>query len=160
MPYKKILVALDRSFLSQSIFAQALEIAKQDGAALMLLHCIPLENQLVTPYGSFYGEELMNFSQAIREELEKENQEARQWLADYCQRANDQGIATEWDLKIGDAGRWIRDLAKSWEADLIVIGRRGLRGLSEMFLGSVSNYIVHHVHCSVLIVQVTPSEES
>jgi nucleotide-binding universal stress UspA family protein len=33
------------------------------------------------------------------------------------------------------------------------LGRRGLTGVAEMFLGSVSNYIVHHVGCSVLVVQ-------
>ena len=54
---------------------------------------------------------------------------------------------------MGDPGRWVRDLAQSWEADLVVLGRRGLTGVAEMFLGSVSNYIVHHVNCSVLVVQ-------
>jgi nucleotide-binding universal stress UspA family protein len=44
-------------------------------------------------------------------------------------------------------------MAKSWQADLIVLGRRGLKGISEIFLGSVSNYIVHQALCSVLIVQ-------
>jgi len=58
---------------------------------------------------------------------------------------------------MGDPGRWIRDLAHSWEADLIVLGRRGLTGVAEMFLGSVSNYIVHHVGCSVLVVQFSGS---
>jgi glycosyltransferase involved in cell wall biosynthesis len=41
----------------------------------------------------------------------------------------------------------------NWDADLVVMGRRGLSGIKEMFLGSVSNYIIHHVPCSVLIVQ-------
>jgi nucleotide-binding universal stress UspA family protein len=44
-------------------------------------------------------------------------------------------------------------VARTWNADLIVIGRRGLRGLAEMFLGSVSNHVIHHAHCSVLVVQ-------
>ena len=44
-------------------------------------------------------------------------------------------------------------LAKDWNADLIIMGRRGLTGLSEMFLGSVSNYVVHHASCSVLLIQ-------
>ncbi|NEO65320.1 MAG: universal stress protein, partial [Moorea sp. SIO4G2] len=44
---------------------------------------------------------------------------------------------------------------------LIVLGRRGLGGLKEMVLGSVSNYVVHHAPCSVLVVQgvATPSLE-
>ena len=153
MAYQKILVALDRSPLSQTVFEEALAIAKQEGATLMLFHCLPLESQVIPPYGTLYGEELINFSQFLKERLEKEAQEARQWLAEICQSATDQGVPSEWDYKIGEAGRWIREIAKNWNADLVVIGRRGLHGLAEMFLGSVSNYVVHHAPCSVLVIQ-------
>ncbi|MGH2413386.1 MAG: universal stress protein [Microcystaceae cyanobacterium] len=153
MGYQKILVALDRSSHSQTLFDHALDIAKKDGASLMLFHCLPIESRGTTAYAPFYGEELLHFSQAIREMLEKETEVVRQWLADYCQTATDQGIATEWDWKIGEAGYWIGELAHTWNADLVVIGRRGRRGLAEIFLGSVSNYVVHHVSCSVLVVQ-------
>ena len=46
----------------------------------------------------------------------------------------------------------ITDLAKSWDADLIVIGSHGRKGIGELILGSVSNYVSHHVPCSVLLV--------
>ncbi|HAC62427.1 MAG TPA: universal stress protein [Cyanothece sp. UBA12306] len=153
MPYKKILVALDNSSLGKHVFEQSLVIAQQNGAALMLFHSLPLDQTNLKPYSSFYDEQLDEFSYLIREQLEKESEEVRQWLAEYGKKAKDQGVTTEWDWKIGEPGRWIRDLAKSWDADLIIMGRRGLKGISEMFLGSVSNYVVHHVNCSVLIVQ-------
>jgi nucleotide-binding universal stress UspA family protein len=54
---------------------------------------------------------------------------------------------------VGEPGRWIRDMANNWGADLVVLGRRGLKGLAEVFLGSVSSYVIHRVNCSVLIVQ-------
>jgi nucleotide-binding universal stress UspA family protein len=158
MPYQKILVALDNTPLGKQVFEQAISLAKQNGAALMLFHSLPLENQTLTPYASLYNEQLAEFSYLIREQLEKQTEEVRYWLADYGKIANEQGITTEWDWKIGEPGRWIRELASSWQADLIVIGRRGRQGLSEMFLGSVSNYVVHHVHCSVLVVQGKPNE--
>ncbi|WP_442949349.1 universal stress protein [Nostoc sp.] len=41
----------------------------------------------------------------------------------------------------------------SWGADLIVLGRRGLKGFAELLAGSVSNHVVHHSPCSVLVVQ-------
>ncbi|MEA5469202.1 universal stress protein [Spirulina sp. 06S082] len=44
-------------------------------------------------------------------------------------------------------------MVKSWQADLIAIGRCGHSGLTELFLGSVSNYVLYHAFCSVLIVQ-------
>lgn len=153
MGYQKILVALDRSPHGEAVFERALAIAKQDGASLMLFHCLPLESPTLTPYTAFYSEELADFSRLIHEELEKEAKEVRQWLSEYAQKASDEGVPCEWDWKIGEPGRWIRELAHTWGADLVVLGRRGLRGLAEMFLGSVSNYVVHHVPCSVLVVQ-------
>ncbi|MGC1393382.1 MAG: universal stress protein [Coleofasciculaceae cyanobacterium] len=36
---------------------------------------------------------------------------------------------------------------------MVVVGRRGRTGLAEAFLGSVSNYVVHHAPCSVLVIQ-------
>jgi nucleotide-binding universal stress UspA family protein len=53
----------------------------------------------------------------------------------------------------------ICQVAKDWGAELIMVGRRGNSGLSELILGSVSNYVVHHAHCSVLIVQLLDTEK-
>ncbi|MGQ9872468.1 universal stress protein [Leptodesmis sp.] len=39
-------------------------------------------------------------------------------------------------------------------ADLILIGNRGHTGLKELFLGSASNYVLHHAPCSVLTVKL------
>jgi nucleotide-binding universal stress UspA family protein len=158
MKYQKVLAAIDRSPMGKVVFERALAIAKQDGASLMLFHSIPVESQGMTPYSNLYGEELLEFSKYMREQLDKEKEEIQQWLADYCQQATDAGVATEYDYKVGDAGRWIRDMVQTWGADLIVIGRRGLSGLAEVFLGSVSNYVVHHARCSVLVVQKVGEE--
>lgn len=144
--------------MGKVVFERALAIAKQDGASLMLFHSIPLESQDINPYSNIYGEELLEFSKYMTEQLDKEKEAIQQWLADYCQQATDGGVATEYTYKVGEAGRWIRDLAQSWGADLIVIGRRGLSGLAEVFLGSVSNYVVHHARCSVLVVQKVDEE--
>ena len=158
MKYQKILASIDRSPMGKVVFEQALAIAKQDGASLMLFHSIPMESQGITPYSNLYGEELIEFSQYLTEQLDQQKEGTRQWLADYCQQATDAGVATQYDYKVGEAGRWIRDLAQTWGADLIVIGRRGLSGLAEVFLGSVSNYVVHHARCSVLVVQKIDEE--
>jgi nucleotide-binding universal stress UspA family protein len=152
LSYQRILVPLDQSDQSETVFKQALGIAQANQGKLMLIHCIPLE-QRITPYGSLYGEELLNISSLLREQLEREKSETQLWLTGYQEKAAQAGIQAEWDYKTGEAGYWIREIARTWPADLVVMGRRGLSGLKEMFLGSVSNYIVHHVPCSVLIVQ-------
>lgn len=153
MRYKKILVALDRSPQSEIVFEQALELAKKEETALMLFHCLPFETQGIGSYADVFGRELINFSAELQKVLDQESEQARQFLRDYCQKAMEQGVPTEWDLKIGDAGSRIRELAKAWEADLVVVGRRGHRGLAEIVLGSVSSYVIHQSPCSVLVVQ-------
>jgi len=47
----------------------------------------------------------------------------------------------------------ILDEAKEWEADLIIMGSHGYGFWQRTFLGSVSNSVVHHAPCSVLIVR-------
>jgi nucleotide-binding universal stress UspA family protein len=54
---------------------------------------------------------------------------------------------------VGDPGKAICTLAQDWSADLIVIGRRGMHGLGELLLGSVSSYVMHRSPCAVLVVQ-------
>jgi nucleotide-binding universal stress UspA family protein len=158
--YKKILVALDRSPQSDAVFEQALELAKKEEATLMLFHCLLFETPGIGTYADIYGKELINFSHEMSQLLKQESREARAWLMDYSQKAIEQGILAEWDLKVGDAGSQIRDLAMAWSADLVVVGRRGRRGLSEVLLGSISSYVVHHAPCSVLVIQgVSPKLE-
>jgi nucleotide-binding universal stress UspA family protein len=151
--YRKILVALDRSPQSEIVFEQALELAKTEEAALMLFHCLPFETQGAGSYADVFGRELINFSVELQKVLDQESEQARQFLRNYCQKAMEQGVSTEWDLKIGDAGSRIRELVKAWDADLVIVGRRGHRGLAEIVLGSVSSYVIHQAPCSVLVVQ-------
>ena len=157
MGYHKILAALDQSPLGEEVLQQAITLAQFSGASLMLCHCIPMESQILSPYPSFYSEEMLNFSQMIQERLKQETANTQTWLKEHSETAIAAGIPTEWQIQIGEPGRYVRDLAIEWQADLIILGRRGLRGFQELFLGSVSNYVVHHATCSVLVVQA-PSE--
>jgi nucleotide-binding universal stress UspA family protein len=56
-------------------------------------------------------------------------------------------------LRDGDYGDGILDAADDIDADMIVIGRRGLGRLRGLVLGSVSNKVVQHAECSVLTVR-------
>jgi nucleotide-binding universal stress UspA family protein len=66
-----------------------------------------------------------------------------------------QGAALEISSRIteGHTLTEILDEAASWEADLIVLGSHGRRGLKRFLLGSVSNAVASHADCSVEIVR-------
>jgi len=157
MVYKKILVGIDRSPLGDAVFEQALSIASLEKANLMLFSSVPIENTSMGSYTNLYGEELVNFSQAIQEQLQEEMNALTKWLAEYEKKAAQQGISAQSELRMGSPESSLRELAITWGADLIVVGRRGRKGLAEVLLGSVSNYIVHHAPCSVLVVQGIPT---
>lgn len=152
MSYQKILVAIDRSDRADRVLEEALCIAEQNRAELLVFYCQPFEERLDL-MGSVYSEEFLVRVENLQEELEREEECDRTFLAEYLQKAKNRGIEAQCELKRGDVGRWICSTAKSWQADLIAIGRRGHSGLTELFLGSVSNYVLHHASCSVLIVQ-------
>ncbi len=148
----KILVALDRSEQAEAVFQRAIALAQQSQARLLLFYCQPVEERM-DYFGEVYSEELLKNTQSLQERLAAQEENDREWLANYCQRAADLGVAAEWDLKVGGAGFAIRECARNWDANLILIGRRGRSGFTEMLLGSISNYVVHHAPCSVLVVQ-------
>lgn len=136
MSFRKILVAVDESPQALKVFEQALELAKKESASLMVFHGIELEAR-----------------HTYLTELEVKTEQAQRLLQAYQQKAKNQGILAEFSYRTGEPGASICDLAQSWRADLVVLGRRGFKGLAEVFLGSVSNHVVHHAPCSVLVIQ-------
>jgi nucleotide-binding universal stress UspA family protein len=145
--FSKILVAIDDSEFSQAIFEQALALAKLHQATLMLLHVIsPFDDlYLSDPYSGIPHAEMIYWKR--RREVEELGIERLRSLESTALKV---GIATEFTQSLGEPGKLICALAKNWHADLIVMGRRGLNGLSELFMGSVSNYVLHHADCHVL----------
>lgn len=158
MGFKKILVAVDHSSQATAVFEQALELAQKNNAHLKVLHCVNPqgEGEIAPLMGTGVGLDPAGGKMVLslqQERLQQEKERAQHLLKSYCRQATELGIVAESDCKIGEPGTLICEIAKSWPADLIVIGRRGRKGLAEIFLGSVSNRVVHNASCSVLIVQ-------
>ncbi|HEX9504620.1 MAG TPA: universal stress protein [Acidimicrobiia bacterium] len=86
----------------------------------------------------------MNWEADIREELE-----AR--LGRAAESAKHSGLQIETHARFGNPADVICELAEQLEADLIVVGNRGMKG-GRRLLGSVPNSVSHHAPCSVLIV--------
>ena len=158
MVFQKILVALDRSPNAPAVFEEGLNLAHKQGSQLMLFYCLNWEKEeKVSPFlgiGTLADVNLYGTLQKLRQEsLQRDLEQVRDWLRDLCREAKSKGVQAELDCRVGFPSQWICDRAENWGADVIVIGRRGHRGLSELLLGSVSNYVVHHAPCSVLVVQ-------
>ena len=66
-------------------------------------------------------------------------------------RATVSGIDISGDVLFGSPDSRIVEMAEQINADLIVIGSHGYNRWERLLLGSVSNSVVHHAHCSVLV---------
>jgi len=159
--FQKILVALDDSDMSHQVYENALAIAQTLGAQLMLVKVLsPLDDGFAEyPIG------LEGFHPGLLEEamsrhivnLGKLEEASLDRLKQWVDQGTQQGISVQSTQMMGNPGSQICSLAQSWNADLILLGRRGRAGLSEWILGSVSNYVLHHAPCSVLTLQgITP----
>jgi nucleotide-binding universal stress UspA family protein len=61
-------------------------------------------------------------------------------------------VTIEFHSSTGEPAEALLELAEKLQADLIVVGNRGMSGMKRFLLGSVPNKISHHAPCSVLIV--------
>lgn len=154
--FQKILLAIDNSITSTEIFDQAIDLAEQYQADLMICHCFaePINStpELLSmgAINNLYSVEIYELEeQTINAAIE----ESESWVISLQEKAENKGIHTESRYLIGNTGEEICNLAKNWDADLIVMGRRGLSGFSEMLFGSVSNHVFHYATCAVLVVQ-------
>lgn len=145
---KKILVALDYGDIGQRVFEQAIELAQATQATLNLLNVSALDNDDSLTFSPYSDKNWTAYAER-HQELETASLKLLKGFAD---RARSAGIETEFTQNIGSPGPVICKLAKTWGAQLIIVGSHGRTGLSEMLLGSVSNYVVHHSPCSVMVV--------
>jgi nucleotide-binding universal stress UspA family protein len=148
----KILVAVNRSDeINSRVFQEALDLANVTGASLKLIHVLSVDDK--------DSPSIMNLIQTPenKQRWEEFERPGREFLLALEAQARAAGVTTEHYQGLGRPGHLICETAKTWGADLIVIGRRRLSGLSELILGSVSNHVAHYAPCSVLIVQGTPS---
>ncbi|HUC92128.1 MAG TPA: universal stress protein [Paenibacillus sp.] len=144
MAYKNIIAAYDGSEQSLRALNAALELAAERNAALEVLHVYQLPVAVV-------GEAMIpppaNTTAAVAEEAENVADEIRSIVE------SKPGARATVTVLQGDAGQQIIETAAKRGADLIVIGSRGNSGLKELFLGSVSHYVIKHTDTAVLVIK-------
>jgi nucleotide-binding universal stress UspA family protein len=63
------------------------------------------------------------------------------------------GIDVEIYARKGDAAEALLEVAEECQADLIIVGNKGMTGTRRFLLGSVPDKVSHHAPCSVLIIR-------
>jgi nucleotide-binding universal stress UspA family protein len=163
---KKILVAINHSQMNEAVLREAILLAKANPAELMLLHVLSGEEEdspIRIPAGAetMYWPAWSDFDLKMwHEQWNTYASECLEQLQSLATEVRQAGLTVEFRQLMGSAGRVICEFAESWGAELIVMGSHGHTGLKELLLGSVSNYVIHHTSCSILIVKSPAMAES
>src|SRR3954452_4257363 len=98
-----------------------------------------------------------SFSEAIRSSAKREPIDLRAVAESVLARAErelqEQGVDVITHAREGEPAHVILQLAEEQDADLIVVGARGLTGFQRFLLGSVTSKLAPHAPCSLLIVR-------
>lgn len=144
--FKKILVPVDGSEEAKKAVEIAREMVEVSDASVTLVFVLP---PLTLIASAAPGEE--KILQAIPELIDFREKEGNEILEELLSRFP-HGKA-EKKLLEGHPARCILNFSKEGNFDLIIIGSRGMSRIAGFLLGSVSDAVVHHAHCPVLVVR-------
>lgn len=150
--FQRILVPINHDDTSHIIFNEAITLCKQIGASIMLLHVLSSELQEPTLVSYSYPiitEEMMGRFRYQWEEVEKAGLDRLKELSEAAIAA---GVTPEFTQSIGNPGQVICHVAKNWNADLIIMGRREKSALGELIMGSTSQFVTRHSSCAILLI--------
>ena len=136
---KTILIATDGSAGARAAVDEGLDFAEETGADVLF---VAIRHPSLPVFGDPY------WQQSLSHELAR----LRPALQEAVAEAESRGIHADYDLLEGDPGERILELARSRDADLIVIGSRRLGAVAPVILGSVSKRVLHDADRPVLVV--------
>jgi nucleotide-binding universal stress UspA family protein len=144
--YKRILVPVDGSETSSKALVAALQLAREGGGRVRLVHVLDQLAFLSTGYGP------------VGDLLQIAEQGATQVLSDALEMAKAAGVPADTRmlrLPGGRIGELVAQEASEWEADLVVVGTHGRRGVSRVLLGSGAEQVLRLAPVPVLAVRNT-----
>jgi nucleotide-binding universal stress UspA family protein len=140
--FKRILVPVDFSDASERALSAALGLASDLGAEIKVVHIHQVQTQYMIE-GGLYAPELDE-----EELMEKREKELDNFIETH---KGDMNIARE--VRAGIPETEILEIAKEFQADLIVMGTHGRTGLSHLLMGSVTENVLRHTNVPILSVR-------
>jgi nucleotide-binding universal stress UspA family protein len=146
--FQSIVVGTDGSETAGQAVREAIELAKAVGASV----------ELVSAYEPVSNQRLRAEARQVPEDLQwmvNPREDVDATLRDAAELVEAAGLNVRTYAREGDPADAILDVAEERNADLIVVGNKGMTGAKRFLLGSVPNKVSHHAPCSVLIIRTT-----
>ena len=143
---RKILLATDGSEEATLATEAATELSKNTASEVHLAYVLPTAERLAYPH---------HFStEVIEETFERAKKDAGEFLDKQAEQIRSGGgSVAEAHVRTGRPDHEIVSLSDDLGVGLIVIGSRGLTGMRRALMGSVSESVVRHAHCPVMVVR-------
>ncbi len=140
---KRILLAVDGSERAARAASVAFEIAEMTGSTLFIIHVVPIPSV----------QQIALMTDGDSEEIKKKYAEnGRRLLEGYKKAAEEYNLTVEILLEEGRPANRIIDHANNENMDLVVMGSRGPRTGIRLDMGAVTESVVEHTECPVIIV--------
>ncbi|HSA79075.1 MAG TPA: universal stress protein [Nitrospirota bacterium] len=136
--WKTIVLATDGSKYSAAAAERAIAFAKSYGGALKVLSVVDVPAE-------FYAEAPKAVEDLVRK--------AKGFVADVKKQAEAAGVPAETYVGEAEAYQAVNNLAHEQKADMIVLGSHGRTGLRRLLMGSVTEAVIGHASCPVLVVK-------
>jgi nucleotide-binding universal stress UspA family protein len=147
--YRSIVVGTDGSDTAKEAVRQAAELAKALGSNVLL----------VSAYEPVPESRLQQERTEVPSDVSwmvNPREDVQAVLDEEADRVKSTGVPdVETYAREGDPADAILDVAEEKNADLIVVGNKGMTGARRFLLGSVPNKVSHHAPCNVMIVRTT-----
>jgi nucleotide-binding universal stress UspA family protein len=145
--FKTIVVGTDGSETAKVAVEQAADLARSHDSELHLVMSASGVSETRLREERQGAPDDVQFAINPNEDIEAQLKAVAESLGD--------GLNVKTHSKQGDPSEAIIDVATQNNADLIVVGNKGMTGAKRFFLGAVPNKVSHHAPCSVLIVRTT-----
>ena len=146
--FSRIVVGTDGSETARQAVREATQLAKQTGASLDVVSAFePVAS-------SRLREERLQAPSDI-EHAVNPSEDVDALLREVEEDVGGAGVQVRTFARQGEPADAILDVAEEENADLIVVGNKGMTGAKRFLLGSVPNKVSHHAPCSVLIIRTT-----
>lgn len=137
---RKLLLATDLTDASMAATEEAFDLAGRLGATLLVVSVID-PGSLLLPGGRF------------RVRVDQVREQREQLAQALVERGREDGIDVSFLIWTGDPGDMIVSAAEAEQADMVLVGSHGRGAVGRLFIGSVSEHVVRHAPCPVLVVR-------
>lgn len=144
-----VLIALDRTPFDQEVMVAARRLRLEEDATVVFVHVLPYAEDTA---GQDVSRPLPPDHDFPHGQLEQYLRSCADQLAD-PPSGQESSLETRFEIVQGNAETEIIRLANIHQADLVLLGSRGLTGVDRILAGSVSSQVVADAPCTVMVVK-------